>query len=145
MQSQDTQERTPSPSIFDEFSVPTRLVLKPWGSELIFCETEHYVGKLLNVRANSRLSLQLHEQKHESMYLLSGLADLTIGPDLESLRTIRFTPNTTIVIEPLTIHRLQAIEDSVILEVSTPHLEDIRRFEDDYGRSPGLMPAQHTA
>jgi mannose-6-phosphate isomerase-like protein (cupin superfamily) len=113
---------------------PTQ-VGKPWGHEVWWAETEAYAGKLLNVKAGHKLSLQLHRAKDESSYLLSGRLRLTRGPDIDDLREQEIGPGFAWRVEPGTVHSIEAIEDSVVLEVSTPHLDDVVRLQDRYGRS----------
>lgn len=115
-------------------TVAPRRVEKPWGHELIWAETESYVGKILHVKAGHALSLQYHDVKDETMHLLRGRMRLQIGPDAERLETIELEEGQSIRIRPPTVHRVEAITDVDILEASTPHLEDVVRLEDRYGR-----------
>jgi mannose-6-phosphate isomerase-like protein (cupin superfamily) len=110
-------------------------VEKPWGHELWWAETEHYAGKLLYVNAGHQLSLQLHREKDESSYLLSGRLRLTRGPSEEELHEEEVGPGYAWRVEPMTVHSIEALEDSVVLEVSTPHLSDVVRLRDRYSRS----------
>ncbi len=108
---------------------------KPWGFELLFAHTPKYVGKLIFIREGHRLSLQYHEKKDESMYIYKGKALLEIeGSDGQMVSTIA-EPGHCVRIPPLTKHRLKAIEDTTLFEVSTPELKDVVRLEDDYGRT----------
>jgi len=109
-------------------------VEKPWGYELWWAETPHYAGKILHVEAGHRLSLQMHREKDESSYLLSGRLRLTRGPSAEELTTAEIGPGFTWRVEPGTVHTIEALEDSDVLEVSTPHLDDVVRLQDRYGR-----------
>lgn len=109
-------------------------VEKPWGHELWWAETEHYAGKLLYVEAGHELSLQLHRRKDESSYLLSGRLRLTRGPSEEELEEEEIEPGQAWRVEPGTVHSIAALEHSVVLEVSTPHLDDVVRLRDRYGR-----------
>jgi mannose-6-phosphate isomerase-like protein (cupin superfamily) len=109
-------------------------VEKPWGYELWWAETPHYAGKILHVDAGHSLSVQMHREKDESSYLLSGRLRLTRGPSAEELMTEEIGPGFTWRIEPGTVHTIEALEDSDVLEVSTPHLDDVVRLEDRYGR-----------
>lgn len=111
-----------------------RRVEKPWGHELIWAETELYVGKILHVNAGQALSLQYHEVKDETMHLLRGRMRLLIGESAEQLETIELAEGQSIRIQPPTVHRVEAITDVDILEASTPHLGDVVRLEDRYGR-----------
>lgn len=109
-------------------------VEKPWGFELIFAHTERYAGKVLSIKKGHRLSLQYHEKKDESLYLYKGEVLLRIEDVNGQKKSIAFKSGESIRFEPLTQHRMEAIEDSVLFEVSTPELEDVKRVEDDYGR-----------
>lgn len=127
---------SPNLAGLDRFTFPTRRVEKPWGWELIWAESEFYVGKLLFVTAGSALSLQFHKVKDETVHVHSGKVQWEIG---EAGSTVLDTevvgPGTSFRITPGTIHRMTAIEDTLMLEVSTPHLADVVRLEDRYGRA----------
>jgi mannose-6-phosphate isomerase len=110
-------------------------VEKPWGHEVWWAQTDAYAGKLLHVTAGHRLSLQYHRQKDESSYVLSGRLRLSRGDSAEDLREEEVGPGFAWRVRPGTVHTIEAIEDSVVLEVSTPHLDDVVRLEDRYGRS----------
>jgi mannose-6-phosphate isomerase len=110
-------------------------VEKPWGHEVWWAHTDHYVGKLLHVEAGHELSLQLHQEKDEASYLLSGRLRLTRGPTVDDLDQEEIVPGHAWRVEPGTVHSIEAIEDSVVLEVSTPHLDDVVRLRDRYQRS----------
>ena len=114
---------------------PGDVIEKPWGSEEIVDLCAAYCVKRLNVRRGHRLSLQRHERKRETMMLLSGEAEMTVS-GRDGLRNIQMTPGEAHVIEPGTVHRIEGLseEPAVILEVSTPELDDVVRIEDDYGR-----------
>lgn len=114
-------------------SLPTR-VEKPWGYEIWWAQTPHYAGKLLHVDAGQKLSLQLHREKDESSYVLSGRLLLTRGPSLDELVTEEIGPGFAWRAEPGTIHSIEALEDSVVVETSTPQLDDVVRLQDRYGR-----------
>ena len=108
-----------------------KVVVKPWGREIWYADQQQYAGKLLEVNRGKRLSLQYHERKVETLYLLSGRVILTYG--LRD-RQIEWLPGTAIHIPANTLHRFEAAEDSVLLEVSTPDLTDVIRLDDDYSR-----------
>jgi mannose-6-phosphate isomerase-like protein (cupin superfamily) len=112
-----------------------RRVDKPWGHELWWADTDAYAGKLLHVEAGHRLSLQLHREKDETSYLLSGRLRLTRGTSAEDLEEQEIGPGHAWRVQPGTVHSIEAIEDSVVLEVSTPHLDDVVRLQDSYGRA----------
>lgn len=115
--------------------VEPRRVEKPWGYELWWAQTPHYAGKLLHVKAGHQLSLQLHREKDETSYLLSGRMRLMCGPTAGDLQEEEVGPGHAWRVEPGTVHSIEAIEDSVVLEVSTPHLDDVVRLADRYRRS----------
>lgn len=114
---------------------PVQIKLKPWGREIWFAHTDKFAGKILEVRKGQRLSLQYHEYKSETQYLFSGQVKFTIGSNPEALQEIIMNPGDKIDITPHTIHRVEALEDSQIFEVSTPELDDVVKLADDYGRS----------
>ena len=117
------------------YSFASRHIEKPWGYELIWAESETYVGKVLFVRAGQALSLQYHEQKDESWLVQSGRASLELGEvGGGELETLDIGPGDCFRYRPGTVHRVTALEDSMILEVSTPHLDDVVRLDDRYGR-----------
>jgi len=117
-----------------------RRVEKPWGWELVWAETDRYAGKLLFVRAGQALSLQYHERKDESWYVQEGRAALGLGRVGESLEEQEIGPGDTFHFPPGTVHRLRALEDTLIVEVSTADLEDVVRIADDYGREGTSQP-----
>jgi mannose-6-phosphate isomerase len=108
-------------------------VEKPWGYELHWAKTDRYVGKIIHVKAGHALSLQYHNVKDETIYLHSGRLLFEIQ---EGERLVRrdMRPGESVHIVPKTVHRMTAIEDSDILEASTPELDDVVRLEDRYGR-----------
>lgn len=113
-----------------------RRVDKPWGHELWFAQTGSYAGKLLHVKAGERLSVQYHEFKEETSYLLSGRLLLSQGENPDSLSVVRVDPGAVWHNEPHLVHTIEALEDSVVVEVSTPELDDVVRLADNYGRVP---------
>ncbi len=124
-----------------EKSLP-REVSKPWGSELWFAHTERYAGKILRVRAGCRLSVQFHEEKDETSYVLSGRVIVSQGDSAETMTTQELGPGESWRNQPRIIHTLEAVEDAEIIEVSTPQLEDVVRLEDRYGRVPRVDQPQ---
>ena len=125
----------------DAFSFQPDRVEKPWGYELIWAKAEGYAGKVLFVRAGQALSLQFHREKDESWYVLEGRAEVQLGEVGEAvLKTEIVGPGTAFRFRPGTVHRVRAFEDTTILEVSTPQLEDIVRLEDEYGREGTTQP-----
>ncbi|MBW8060260.1 MAG: cupin [Solirubrobacterales bacterium] len=112
-----------------------RRVDKPWGHELWFAHTDRYAGKILHVKAGHRLSAQYHDRKDETSYLLSGRLRLSRGPSADSLLTTELVAGAVWRNEPGQVHSIEALEDAVVIEVSTPELDDVVRLADDYGRA----------
>ena len=117
-----------------------RRVDKPWGHEIIWGHTERYVGKILFIKAGERLSLQYHEVKDETVYLLSGKMLLEVGPKDGDIEDVVMKPSDSYRITPHTVHRMIAIEDTQVIEASTPELDDVVRLEDKYGREGTSAP-----
>jgi mannose-6-phosphate isomerase-like protein (cupin superfamily) len=112
-----------------------RRVDKPWGYEEIWTETDRYAGKILVIRTGHRLSLQLHERKDESIYVLEGRLRLTLENELGELEDCELGPGDSRRIATGRRHRFEAISETRLVEVSTPELDDIVRIEDDYQRT----------
>ncbi len=110
-----------------------RRVDKPWGHEVVWAETARYVGKILHIREGQRLSRQYHRVKDETLMVQSGEMDLEIGA-AGSSETRRMKAGDVFHVVPGTIHRMIAVSDVDVLEVSTPELDDVVRLEDVYGR-----------
>ncbi len=111
-------------------------VEKPWGWELWWAHTERYVGKLLFIRAGHQLSLQYHEVKDEVIYVQEGEMDFLVDEqDGQGLRTLRMGPGAGFHIRPGTVHRMIAVTDVLVLEASSPEVDDVVRLEDAYGRA----------
>lgn len=120
----------------DQFAFEPERVEKPWGHELIWARAENYAGKLLSVDAGHALSLQFHREKDESWYVLEGRVELELAAAGEKATAKEVvTRGAAYRIRPGTVHRIRALEDTVILEVSTPQLDDVVRLEDSYGRA----------
>lgn len=111
-------------------------VSKPWGSELWFAHTDRYAGKILRVRAGCRLSVQFHEEKDETSYVLSGRVIVSQGDSADQLTARELGPGESWRNQPRIVHTLEAVEHTEIIEVSTPQLEDVVRLADRYGRVP---------
>lgn len=109
-------------------------VEKPWGYELIWAQTDRYVGKLLHVMAGHLLSCQYHNFKDETMHVLTGELILRLGTGAEQTER-RFRAGESVRVSPKLIHQIEAVVDSDVLEASTPELDDLVRVSDRYGRS----------
>lgn len=112
-------------------------VEKPWGEEIIWAITDKYVGKIIKIKKGHNLSLQHHEIKEETIMVLSGMMALRIGATPEEALAkmpLIMKADDVYHITPKTIHRMIALEDVVLIEVSTPELDDVVRHRDDYGR-----------
>ena len=118
-----------------------RIVPKPWGHEVIWAHTGLYVGKVLHIKAGHSLSVQYHNQKDETIYVLSGemiyrVADAAGQP----LREVRLVAGESYRNEPGHVHQMEAVTDCQLLEASTPHLDDVVRLSDRYGREGTSAP-----
>jgi mannose-6-phosphate isomerase-like protein (cupin superfamily) len=117
-----------------------RKIEKPWGYELLFALTDKYAGKLLYVKKGQRLSLQYHEVKDETLYIYEGKAIIEVEDEDGKLVRSEVGGGASFRVPPFTRHRMEAVEDTVFFEVSTPELQDVVRLEDDYGRSGTSSP-----
>ena len=117
----------------------SRRVEKPWGHEEIWAETPRYLGKILAIRAGKRLSLQLHRQKDEAIYVLRGTLRLTLENDAGELEITELGPGASRRIQPGRRHRFEAVSDCELCEVSSPEIDDVVRLEDDFGRAPASV------
>ena len=132
---------SPNLETLDRWSFDVRRVEKPWGYELIWALTDVYCGKVLHVNAGHSLSLQFHREKDESWLVQSGRAKLELGDAGETVLLEEVVgPGAAFRYRPGTVHRVTALEDTTILEVSTPHLDDVVRLEDAYGRKGTSSP-----
>ena len=139
--SNDVSIDSPNIDSLDRWAFDVRKVEKPWGYELIWAHTDTYVGKLLFVKAGHALSLQFHREKDEAWLVQAGRAKLELGEVGDSvLNEEVIGPGSAFHYVPGTVHRVTAIEDTTILEVSTPHLDDVVRLEDAYGREGTSAP-----
>lgn len=114
---------------------PLSKIVKPWGSEELLASTDRYALKLIRVQKGSRPSLQFHRRKSESLFLLSGKLGVEMGESRDELTADEILPGGCLDVPRGRVHRVTALEDSVIIEVSTPELDDVVRIEDDYGRA----------
>ncbi len=112
----------------------SRVVEKPWGHELIWAETPHYVGKILHIKAGEALSLQYHRVKDETIMVLAGRIQLVSYVDGDPPTSRELGPREPFHVTPGLRHRYVALEDTELLEVSTTELDDVVRLEDRYGR-----------
>ena len=115
-------------------------VEKPWGYELRWAVTDRYAGKLIHIERGHQLSLQYHVQKEESIHMASGVMDLLLESDNGEIETRRLTAGMSAHIRPGRRHRFIAVEDTDIIEVSSPEIDDVVRIEDSYGRAGTSAP-----
>ena len=113
-----------------------KIVDKPWGREIWWAHAKgKYMGKTLEISDGHRLSLQLHREKDETIYVLSGKLRIYSGQSIQNIQSKVYVANETITLSPGTIHRMEGEEDCVYLEASTPQMDDVVRIEDDYNRA----------
>lgn len=111
------------------------IVNKPWGREIVLTEKDlPYTAKILEIKAGTKLSLQYHDQKVETLTLYEGQAKITIGTSIDKLNTTPMEPKTGYTFTPNTIHRIEAVTDCVIFEASTPEIGTTFRLDDDFKR-----------
>ncbi len=116
-----------------------RRVIKPWGHEIVWAETDRYVGKLLHITRGHQLSRQYHVRKDETFLVKSGEMHLEIGQGAE-MRVLEMHEGDSFHCAPRTVHRMVAVTDVDVIEVSTPELDDVVRLEDAYGRAGTSEP-----
>ena len=132
---------SPNLESLDAWAFDTRKVEKPWGHELIWARTDDYVGKVLFVKAGESLSLQFHREKDESWLVHAGRARLELGSVGDPvLKEEVIASGAAFRFRPGTVHRVTALEDTTIIEASTPQLDDVVRLEDRYGREGTREP-----
>ena len=114
---------------------------KPWGYEIIWARTERYVGKILHINAGHELSVQYHNRKDETVYLLSGEIVYRVQREVDDiLDDVKLGVGESFRITPGTIHQMVALTDCDVLEVSTPEIDDVVRLSDKYGREGTTEP-----
>jgi quercetin dioxygenase-like cupin family protein len=111
-----------------------QIIEKPWGKEEVIEINDRYMMKKLTMWKGHRCSLQYHNYKCETIYVLSGRLRIYIGESKENLDSKIFVQGETITIKPGIVHRMEGVEDSEYLEASTPEMDDVVRIEDDYQR-----------
>jgi mannose-6-phosphate isomerase-like protein (cupin superfamily) len=132
---------SPNIDTLDRWATTVRKVEKPWGHELIWAYTDAYVGKVLFVKAGHSLSLQFHREKDEAWLIQAGRVKLELGDVGATMLNEEIVgPGAAFHYTPGTVHRVTAIEDTTIVEVSTPQLDDVVRLEDAYGRAGTSEP-----
>lgn len=120
-------------------------VPKPWGYEVIWAHTDHYVGKILHINAGQALSVQYHTNKDETIFLLRGRMKYRVGSEVggrgsAELQEFEMKEGESYRNTPGTVHQMEAITDCDVLEASTPHLDDVVRLQDRYGREGTSAP-----
>lgn len=112
-----------------------KIIEKPWGKEEVIEINDYYMVKKLTMWKDHRCSLQYHNHKQETIYVLSGQLRIYTGSSEKTLSSKVYIPNESITLAPGTIHRMEGVEDCIYLEASTPQIEDVVRIEDDYNRT----------
>lgn len=119
---------------------PATFVDKPWGHEEIFAQTDRYVGKILVIKAGEALSLQYHERKEETLRVLDGTVQFVAGDNADELENHVLEAGAVFHVAPRCLHRMVAVTDCSLLEVSTPEIDDVVRLDDRYGREGTSEP-----
>jgi mannose-6-phosphate isomerase-like protein (cupin superfamily) len=120
--------------------IDVKRVSKPWGHEIIWAHTDRYCGKILHIKAGEQLSVQYHERKDETVYLLSGELRYWVKLGEEPIQDVRLQVGDAFRITPGTVHYMEAVTDCDVLEASTPELDDVVRLQDRYGREGTSAP-----
>ena len=120
--------------------VNVKTVPKPWGHETIWAHTDQYVGKVLHIKAGQALSVQYHNKKDETIHLLRGKMIYRVGDAPGELRDVELLAGQSYRNEPGVVHQMEAVTDCDVLEASTPHLDDVVRLSDRYGREGTSAP-----
>lgn len=120
--------------------IDVRVVSKPWGHEVIWADTDLYVGKVLHIKAGHSLSLQYHNKKDETIHLLSGQMIYRVKNEASELKDVVLKVGDSYRNEPGVVHQMEAVTDCQVLEASTPHLDDVVRLNDRYGREGTSAP-----
>ena len=120
--------------------IDVRVVPKPWGHETIWASTELYVGKVLHINAGHSLSIQYHNQKDETIHLLLGTMIYRVKVGDGPLTEVPLKQGESFRNTPGTVHQMEAVTDCDVLEASTPHLDDVVRLSDRYGREGTSAP-----
>ncbi len=129
------EDTSPNLLDLDRFSHRVERIEKPWGYEIVFACTDRYSAKVLFIRQGEQLSLQFHRRKDEVIYVYEGRIELEIGDPGGPLDVEVVGPGKAYHLAPGVVHRWRALDDAVVLEASTPELDDVVRLEDRYGRS----------
>ena len=119
-------------------------VEKPWGYELWLELNEYYAYKLIHINAGHQSSLQWHEKKVATNYVIEGEAEVLLENDKGEMESRKYTPGKGFCVPLKTKHRVIATKDLTMLECSTAHLNDCIRFEDDSNRGSGKIETEHT-
>jgi len=112
-----------------------KFIEKPWGSEELVEINDKYMVKKLTMWSGHRCSLQYHEQKMETIYVLAGILKIVQGSSQDALEEKLYYPGDSVTIKPGLIHRMEGVEDAIYLEASTPEIDDVVRLADDYQRA----------
>lgn len=134
----DVAEREESPNLngLEQFAFEPQRIDKPWGYELVWALSDLYCGKILFIRAGEQLSLQFHNKKDETIYVQQGRIEIEISaPGVRIPESEVVAAGAAFRIKPGMIHRWRALEDTTVLEASTPEFDDVVRLEDRYGRA----------
>lgn len=115
-----------------------KIVKKPWGEEHWLAANGKYAYKRIYIKAGTRTSLQYHNFKLETNYIISGIARVFLCDKWYDMKADDF-----FTVEPKTVHRIEAITDLILQEVSTPELDDVIRLEDDQNRCDGRINSEH--
>lgn len=116
--------------------VSPQTVEKPWGREIIFAASTRFAGKLLEINAGERLSVHFHRDKHEVLCVIRGTVRIFVREEPDRVERYDLVAGQAFEFPPGTVHRIEAVEDALLVESSSPEIDDVTRISDDYGRAP---------
>jgi mannose-6-phosphate isomerase-like protein (cupin superfamily) len=120
-----------------------KIVRKPWGKE-VWLELNHkFCYKRLYINKGYRTSFQYHQYKLETTYVISGIGELWLEDTEGTIKKHKLGPGATVTILPGRKHRIVALTNLILQEVSTPEVDDVIRIEDDTGRCSGRIESEH--
>ncbi len=120
-----------------------KIVKKPWGKEIWLELNEKYCYKRIYINAGAQTSFQYHEKKLETGYIIEGEAEVWIENDLDEIEKKIMKKDDFFTIKPPRKHRVIALTDLILQEVSTPEVDDVIRIEDDFARGNGRIQSEH--
>ena len=121
-----------------------KVVSKPWGKEIWLELNDKYCYKRIYINAGTKTSYQYHENKLETNYIIDGKAEVWIENDEGDIEKKVMNKDDFFTVVPPKKHRVIALTNIILQEVSTPEVDDVIRIEDDTGRGDGKIESEHS-